>query len=313
VSRLKVGVVGAGNVGATVAQAAALRLQCDVALVDIADGLAAGKALDLSQAMSVEGKSARIEGGTDYALLADSSVVVVTAGVARKPGMSRDDLLAINAGIVKGAAEEIKKRAPNAVVIVVTNPLDVMTWLAWKITGFPAARVMGMAGVLDSARFSCFISRELGVSITDVSAMVLGGHGDTMVPLPRYTTVSGVPITDLMSAETIAKLSQRTRDGGAEIVALLKTGSAYYAPGGAAAMMAECVLLGTRRLLPAAAVLDGQYGERDLCLGVPVILGAGGVEKIIELPLSPDEKTALKKSAESVHQGIAVLRERKIA
>ena len=312
-SRLKVGVVGAGNVGATVAQAAALRLQCDVALVDIADGLAAGKALDLSQAMSVEGKSARIEGGTDYALLADSSVVVVTAGVARKPGMSRDDLLAINAGIVKGAAEEIKKRAPNAVVIVVTNPLDVMTWLAWKITGFPAARVMGMAGVLDSARFSCFISRELGVSITDVSAMVLGGHGDTMVPLPRYTTVSGVPITDLMSAETIAKLSQRTRDGGAEIVALLKTGSAYYAPGGAAAMMAECVLLGTRRLLPAAAVLDGQYGERDLCLGVPVILGAGGVEKIIELPLSPDEKTALKKSAESVHQGIAVLRERKIA
>jgi malate dehydrogenase len=296
-----------------VAQTAALRLQCDVAMVDINEGLAAGKALDLSQAMSVEGKSARIEGGSDYALLADSSVVVVTAGVARKPGMSRDDLLAINAGIVKGAAEEVKKRAPEAVVIVVTNPLDVMTWLAWKATGFPAARVMGMAGVLDSARFSCFISRELGVSITDVSAMVLGGHGDTMVPLPRYTTVSGVPITDLMPAEAIAKLAQRTRDGGAEIVALLKTGSAYYAPGGAAAMMAECVLLGTRRMLPAAAVLEGQYGERDLCLGVPVILGAGGVEKIIELPLSADEKAALKKSAESVHQGIAVLKERKIA
>ena len=312
-SRAKVGVVGAGNVGATVAQAAALRLQCDVVMVDIADGLAAGKALDLSQAMSVEGKSARIEGGSDYSLLADCSVVVVTAGVARKPGMSRDDLLAINAGIVKGAAEEIRKRAPNAVVIVVTNPLDVMTWLAWKITGVPASRVMGMAGVLDSARFACFISRELGVSITDVQAMVLGGHGDTMVPLPRYTTVSGVPITDLLPAETIAKLAQRTRDGGAEIVALLKTGSAYYAPGGAAAMMAECVLTGSRRMLPVSAVLAGQYGEKDLCLGVPVILGAGGIEKVIELPLSADEKTALKKSADSVHQGIAVLRERAIA
>ena len=312
-SRLKIGVVGAGNVGATVAQTAALRLQCDVVMVDINDGLAAGKALDLSQAMLVEGKSARIEGGSDYALLADCSVVVVTAGVARKPGMSRDDLLAINAGIIKGASEEIKKRAPNAVVIVVTNPLDVMTWLAWKVTGFPANRVMGMAGVLDSARFACFISRELGVSITDVQAMVLGGHGDTMVPLPRYTTVSGVPITDLLPAETIARLSQRTRDGGAEIVALLKTGSAYYAPGGAAAMMAECVVLGSRRMLPVSAVLDGQYGEKDLCLGVPVILGAGGIEKIIELPLFADEKAALKKSAGSVHEGIAVLKERKIA
>jgi len=313
VSRPKVGVVGAGNVGATAAQMAAMRLQCDVAMVDIADGLAAGKALDLSQAMSVEGKSARIEGGSDYALLDGCSVVIVTAGVARKPGMSRDDLLAINAGIVKGAAEEVKKRAPNAVVIVVTNPLDVMTWLAWKITGFPARRVVGMAGVLDSARFSCFISRELGVSITDVSAMVLGGHGDTMVPLPRYTTVSGVPITDLMPAGTIEKMAQRTRDGGAEIVALLKTGSAYYAPGGAAAMMAECVITGLRRLLPASAVLEGQYGERDLCLGVPLILGANGVEKVVELPLSDAERAALKKSAESVHQGIAVLRERKIA
>jgi len=312
-SRLKIGVVGAGNVGATVAQTAALRLQCDVVMVDINDGLAAGKALDLSQAMLVEGKSARIEGGSDYALLADCSVVVVTAGVARKPGMSRDDLLVINAGIIKGASEEIKKRAPNAVVIVVTNPLDVMTWLAWKVTGFPANRVMGMAGVLDSARFACFISRELGVSITDVQAMVLGGHGDTMVPLPRYTTVSGVPITDLLPAETIARLSQRTRDGGAEIVALLKTGSAYYAPGGAAAMMAECVVLGSRRMLPVSAVLDGQYGEKDLCLGVPVILGAGGIEKIIELPLFADEKAALKKSAGSVHEGIAVLKERKIA
>lgn len=312
-SRPKVGVVGAGNVGATAAQMAAMRLQCDVAMVDIADGLAAGKALDLSQAMSVEGKSARIEGGSDYALLDGCSVVIVTAGVARKPGMSRDDLLAINAGIVKGAAEEVKKRAPNAVVIVVTNPLDVMTWLAWKITGFPARRVVGMAGVLDSARFSCFISRELGVSITDVSAMVLGGHGDTMVPLPRYTTVSGVPITDLMPAGTIEKMAQRTRDGGAEIVALLKTGSAYYAPGGAAAMMAECVITGLRRLLPASAVLEGQYGERDLCLGVPLILGANGVEKVVELPLSDAERAALKKSAESVHQGIAVLRERKIA
>ena len=312
-SRLKIGVVGAGNVGATVAQTAALRLQCDVVMVDINDGLAAGKALDLSQAMLVEGKSARIEGGSDYALLADCSVVVVTAGVARKPGMSRDDLLAINAGIIKGASEEIKKRAPNAVVIVVTNPLDVMTWLAWKVTGFPANRVMGMAGVLDSARFACFISRELGVSITDVQAMVLGGHGDTMVPLPRYTTVSGVPITDLIPGETISRLSQRTRDGGAEIVALLKTGSAYYAPGGAAAMMAECVVLGSRRLLPVSAVLDGQYGEKDLCLGVPVILGAGGIEKVIELPLSADEKASLKKSAASVHEGIAVLKERKIA
>ena len=312
-SRPKVGVVGAGNVGATVAREAAFRLQCDVALIDIAEGLAAGKALDLSQAMSVEGRSARIEGGTDYALLADCAVVVVTAGLARKPGMSRDDLLAINAGIVKGAAEEIRKRAPNAVVIVVTNPLDVMTWLAWKVTGFPASRVLGMAGVLDSARFACFISRELGVSITDVQAMVLGGHGDTMVPLPRYTTVSGVPITDLLSAEAISRMTQRTRDGGAEIVALLKTGSAYYAPGGAAAMMAECVLKGSNRMLPASAVLDGQYGEKDLCLGVPVVLGSRGIEKVIELPLTGEEKTALKKSADSVRQGIGVLKERKIA
>ena len=312
-SRHRVGVIGAGNVGATAAQMAALRLQCDVALVDIVEGLAAGKALDLSQAMSVEGKSASIVGGSDYALLDGCEVVVVTAGVARKPGMSRDDLLSINAGIVRGAAEEIRKRAPNSVVIVVTNPLDVMTWLAWKVTGFPATRVMGMAGVLDSARFSCFISRELGCSIADVQAMVLGGHGDTMVPLPRYTTVSGVPVTDLLSGEGISRLAQRTRDGGAEIVALLKTGSAYYAPGGAAAMMAECVLNGSRRMLPAAAILDGQYGEKNVCLGVPVILGSGGIEKVVELPLSGEEKAALKKSADSVREGIAFLVERKLA
>jgi len=312
-ARPRVGVIGAGNVGATVAREVAAAGIADVALVDIVEGLAKGKALDLAQSLALGGSSSGISGGTEYSLLDGCAAVVVTAGIPRKPGMSRDDLLATNAGIVKAAAEEIRKRAPGAAVVVVTNPLDVMTYLAWRVTGFPAARVAGMAGVLDSARFAHFVSAELKVSASDVRAMVLGGHGDDMVPLPGHTTVDGIPLPELLSADAIAKLADRTRGGGAEIVSYLKTGSAFYAPGAAAALMVSCILRDEKRMLPASAVLDGQYDERDLCLGVPVVLGAGGVERIVELPLTPGARASLKKSADSVRAGIKVLRERGFA
>ncbi len=312
-SRRKVGVVGAGNVGGAVAHRLAVRGAADVVLVDVAEGLAEGKALDLAQSMAVEGSGSRISGGTDMGLLRDCDVVVITAGIPRRPGMSRDDLLATNAGIVKGVAGSIRELAPRAVVIPVTNPLDVMTYLAWKVTGFEKARVVGMAGVLDAARFAHFIGAELGASVEDINAMVLGGHGDSMVPLPRHTTVAGVPLPELMPPEHVSALARRTRDGGAEIVKLLRTGSAFYAPGAAAAMMAECVLAASDRLMPASAILDGEYGERDLALGVPVILGAGGIRRVVELPLSAEEKAALGKSAAAVREGIGVLQSRGLA
>ncbi len=309
-SRPKITVVGAGNVGATVAHQILMHEIGDVALVDVVEGMPQGKALDLAESTPVEARGVLAEGSNDYAVMKGSAVVVITAGIARKPGMSRDDLLATNAGIVKAAAAQVKALAPDAIVLVVTNPLDVMAYLAWKVTGFPKARVFGMAGVLDSTRFAYFVSRELNVSPKDVQAMVLGGHGDTMVPLPRYTTVSGIPITDLLPPDAIERLAKRTRDGGAEIVSLLKQGSAFYAPGSSVAVMVKSLLRDEKRLLPGAAMLDGEYGERDVCLGVPVVLGQGGVERIVQLKLSPDEQAALHKSAEAVREGLKVLRDR---
>jgi malate dehydrogenase len=309
-NRAKVAVIGAGNVGATVAARLVADEVADVVLVDVIEGMPQGKALDLAEATPVGGTSVDVSGSNDYGAIALSDVVVVTAGIARKPGMSRDDLLATNAGIVKSAAEQVRAKAPGAFVVVVTNPLDVMTYLAWKVTGFPRARVFGMAGVLDSTRFAYFVSRELGVAARDVAAMVLGGHGDTMVPLPRYTTVSGIPITDLLSPEAIATLVARTRDGGAEIVGLLRQGSAFYAPGAAAAAMVKSLLRDEKRLLPAAAILEGEFGEHDVCLGVPLVIGAGGAERIVELKLTHEEKAALRKSADAVREGIGVLRAR---
>jgi malate dehydrogenase len=309
-ARPKVAIVGAGNVGATVAHQLLMHETADVALVDVIEGMPQGKALDLAESTPVEGRTVLVEGANDYGAVAGADVVVITAGIARKPGMSRDDLLATNAGIVKGAAEEVAKRAPHAFVIVVTNPLDVMVYLAWKVTRFPRERVFGMAGVLDSTRFAYFVSRELDVSPRDVTAMVLGGHGDTMVPMPRYTTVAGVPITDLLPADAIARLVTRTRDGGAEIVSLLKPGSAFYAPGSSVAAMVRSLLRDEKRLLPGAAILDGEYGERDVCLGVPIVIGARGVNRIVSLKLTAEEQGALRKSADAVREGIRVLRER---
>jgi malate dehydrogenase len=296
----KVSVIGGGNVGASAALYIAERGVADVTLVDIVEGLPQGKALDLLQSRSVRGFDSKIVGTNDYRDIAGSDVVLMTAGFPRKPGMSRTDLLKANAAIIDAAAAAIREHAPNAVVICVTNPLDAMTWLMWKRTGFPPARVMGMAGVLDSARFCCFIAEELGVSPADVQAMVLGGHGDSMVPLPRYTTVSGISLPDLLPADRIEALVKRTANGGAELVALLKTGSAYYAPAASAAQMVEAVLLDRKRLLPAAAYLDGPYGLKNVYCGVPVKLGAGGVEQILELKLSETELAALQKSAADV-------------
>jgi malate dehydrogenase len=278
-----------------------------VVLVDIVDGVPQGKGLDLREARSVRGYDSPVAGTSDFADIAGSDVVLVTAGFPRKPGMSRTDLLLKNAEIVGSVAGNIKKHAPDAFVVVVSNPLDVMTYHMMKQTGFPANRVVGMAGVLDATRFRCFIADELGVAATDVHAMVLGGHGDSMVPLPRYATVSGVPITDLLDDAAIARLVDRTAKGGGEIVALLKTGSAFYAPAASAAQMVEAILLDTKRFLPAAAYCDGQYGVKDVYVGVPVILGAGGVERIVELPLSEGELEKLRASAKEVAAAIAEL------
>ena len=303
----KIGVVGAGNVGASAALYAAEAELGDVVLVDILEGVAKGKALDLLEAGPVRGYDSYVEGSGDLRALAGCDLVIVTAGLPRKPGMTRLDLLKANADIVRGVAEAIKKHAPNAIVICVTNPLDVMTYLTYRITGFPRERVMGMAGVLDSARFRTFLAEEIGVSVEDVHAMVLGGHGDTMVPLLRYSTVSGIPVENFIQKDRLAEIVQRTRDGGAEIVKLLQTGSAFYAPASSAVQMAESILRDKKRLLPAAAYLDGEYGQRDLYLGVPCILGSRGVEKIVELELTADDQAALAKSAEEVRKGIADL------
>jgi malate dehydrogenase len=307
-ARPKISVVGAGNVGATVAQYAVERELGDVVLVDILEGIPQGKALDLLQAGPIHRYDSRLAGAQGYDETADSDVVVITAGMARKPGMTRDDLLFKNADIVGGVVDQVAARSPNAILILVTNPLDAMVQLAWKRSGFPPERVIGMAGVLDSARFRTFIARELDVSVENVTAFVLGGHGDTMVPLPRYSTVAGIPITDLLPPDRIQALVTRTANGGAEIVGLLKSGSAYYAPGAATIEMVEAILRDKKKILPCAAYLNGQYGVKGLYVGVPVKLGRAGVEHIIEIKLTPDEQAAFQKSAGAVRELVEKLK-----
>jgi malate dehydrogenase len=303
----KITVVGAGNVGASCAIYAAEAELGDVVLIDILEGVAKGKALDLLEAGPVRGYDAYVEGSGDLRAMQGSDLVIVTAGLPRKPGMSRQDLLKANADIVRGVAEAIKQHAPKAFVILVTNPLDVMAYLTYRITSFPRERVIGMAGVLDSSRFRTFLAEEIGVSVEDVQAMVLGGHGDTMVPLLDFATVSGIPVRNFIKPERLAEIVQRTRDGGAEIVKLLQTGSAFYAPASSAVQMAESILRDKKRLLPVAAYLQGEYGMRDLYLGVPAILGSKGIEKIVELELDSADQAALAKSADEVKKGIADL------
>ncbi len=300
--RPKITIVGAGNVGATAAHWVAAKELGDIILIDIIEGVPQGKALDLYESGPVEGFDSRVIGTNDYKDTEGSDIVVITAGIARKPGMSRDDLINTNAKIVGEVTDQVVKASPDCVLIVVSNPLDVMVTVAHRRSRFPRDRIMGMAGVLDSARFRTFIAIELGVSVEDVSACVLGGHGDSMVPLPRYSTVSGIPITALMKPDRIESLVQRTRDGGAEIVNYLKTGSAYYAPGAAIAQMVEAVIKDKKRILPCAVLLQGEYGQKDLFMGVPVKLGGGGMEEIIELDLSPEEKAAFDKSADHVRE-----------
>ncbi len=301
--RKKVTVVGAGHVGATLAQRIAEACLADVVLVDVVEGVPQGKGLDLAEAGPVLGYDSRITGTNSYDETGGSDIIVITAGLARKPGMSRDDLLAANGKIVKDVAAETGRRSPKAVIIVVTNPMDVMAFVAMKASGFPRERVVGMGGVLDSARFRTFIAMELGVSVENTHAFVLGGHGDAMVPLPRYSTVAGIPITELLSKEAIAKLVERTRNGGAEIVSLLKTGSAYYAPSAATLEMVEAILLDKKKILPCSAFLEGEYGVTGTFAGVPVKLGAGGIEHVVEISLMADEKAAFMKSAEAVRSG----------
>ena len=298
----KVTVVGAGNVGATAAQRLAEKQLCDVVLVDIVEGVPQGKALDLTEAAAIEKHDSHLTGTNGYDETTDSDIVIITAGIPRKPGMSRDDLISTNAGIMKNVTQEVASRSPDATIIVVSNPLDAMCHVAYDTCGFPKQRVIGMAGVLDSARFRAFISMELNVSVENTHAFVLGGHGDTMVPLPRYSTVAGIPITELLAKDRIDALVERTRNGGAEIVALLKTGSAYYAPASAAVEMAESILKDKKKILPCAAYLQGEYGIQDLFIGVPVKLGAAGIEEIIEITLTEEEQQALQKSAEAVQE-----------
>jgi malate dehydrogenase len=308
-SRAQVTVVGAGNVGATAAQRIAEAGLADVVMVDIVEGLPQGKALDLAEAGPVVGHDSRIVGTNDYADTSGSDVVVVTSGLARQPGMSRDDLMMKNAGIVRSVVEQAVANSPDAILIVVTNPLDAMCHVALEASGFPRERVIGMAGVLDSARFRTFIAQELGVSVTSTSAFVLGGHGDTMVPLPRYSSVGGVPITELLDTDQIERLVQRTRDGGAEVVALLKTGSAFYAPAASVAQMVDAILNDRRTVLPCAVYLQGEYGIDGLFVGVPVKLGRRGIEEIVQIELSDDERTAFDASAAAVRELVETLRQ----
>jgi malate dehydrogenase len=306
-SRNKVTVIGAGNVGATTAQRIAEAGLADVVLVDIVEGLPQGKGLDLAEAAPVVGHDARVIGTNDYADTAGSDIVVVTSGIARKPGMSRDELMTTNAGIVRGVVTAAAAQSPNAILIIVTNPLDAMCHVAMEASGFPRERVIGMAGVLDSARFRTFIALELGVSVEDTHAFVLGGHGDTMVPLPRYSTVAGIPITELLAADRVQALVDRTANGGAEIVGLLKTGSAFYAPAAATFEMVDAILRDRKRVLPCATLLGGEYGVDGLFVGVPVVLGAGGMERVIEIHLSDDEQAAFQRSAAAVRELVEVL------
>ncbi|HMM40797.1 MAG TPA: malate dehydrogenase [Thermomicrobiales bacterium] len=298
--RGKVTVVGAGMVGGVAAQELAKRDYADIVVVDIVEGMPQGKSLDLMQAGPVVGYDSTVTGANSYEDTVGSDVVVITSGIARKPGMSRDDLLRTNMGIVKSVTEQVVAASPDCVIIVVSNPLDAMCHAAFDAAGFPKERVLGMAGVLDSARYRTFVAMELGVSVEDVQALVLGGHGDTMVPLPRYTTVSGIPITELLPEDRITALSERTASGGAEIVSLLKTGSAFYAPGNSAAEMVDAIMLDKKRVLPCSVLLEGEYGIDGLFVGVPVKLGADGVEQIIELTLSESENAALQSSANAV-------------
>jgi malate dehydrogenase len=298
----KVTVVGAGNVGATAAQRLAEKELCDVVLVDIIEGVPQGKSLDLTEAAPIEKHDARLTGVNTYEATAGSNIIIITAGIPRKPGMSRDDLLGTNAGIMKKVTEQVAKLSPDAVIIIVSNPLDAMCHVAFDASGFPKERVLGMAGVLDSARFRAFIAMELNVSVENTHAFVLGGHGDTMVPLPRYSTVAGIPITELLPQDRIDAIVERTRTGGAEIVSLLKTGSAYYAPASAAVEMAESILKDKKKILPCAALLQGEYGIEDLFIGVPVKLGAAGIEEVIQIKLTEDEQAALNRSAAAVQE-----------
>jgi len=306
--RTKISVVGAGNVGATVAQLVAYKELGDVVMVDIIEGLPQGKALDLLEAGPVEGYDSQVTGANNYEATADSHIVVITAGIARKPGMSRSDLINTNANIVRGVTEQVVKYSPEAHLIVVSNPLDAMVHLAKHVSGFPKNRVVGQAGVLDSTRFRTFIAQELKVSVEDTQAFVLGGHGDSMVPLPRYSTVAGIPITHLLPKETIDRLVQRTRDGGGEIVNLLKSGSAFYAPGASVVQMVEAIVKDKKRILLCTAYLEGEYGLRNIYFGVPVKLGAAGVEQIIEIELTAEERSALQASAKEVEDTIQQLK-----
>jgi malate dehydrogenase len=308
--RNKVTVIGAGNVGASVGQKVALKELADVVLVDVIEGVPQGKGHDMLESGPVEGYDVRIVGSNGYDETADSDIVVITAGFPRKPGMSRDDLLMANYEVVKAATEQAVKRSPNAILVLVTNPLDAMCWTALQVSGFERERVIGMAGVLDTARFRTFIAEELDVSIENVTAMVLGGHGDTMVPLVRFTNVSGIPISELTDQATIDRLVQRTRDGGAEIVKYLKTGSAYYAPSASAVEMVESILKDKKKVLPCAVYLNGEYGIKDLFVGVPVKLGRRGVEKVYEIKLDSNEQAALKKSADAVQELVSVLKQK---
>ncbi len=308
--RRKVTVVGAGNVGANTAQKIAAKELADVVIVDVVEGIPQGKGLDMLESAPVEGYDVSIVGANGYEDTANSDIVVITAGFPRKPGMSRDDLLLANYEVVKSATEQAVKHSPNAILILVTNPLDAMCWTALKTSGFPRERVIGMAGVLDTARFRTFIAAELNVSFENVTAMVLGGHGDTMVPLVRFTNVSGIPLSELTDQETIDRLVQRTRDGGAEIVKYLKTGSAYYAPAASTVEMVESILKDKKKVLPCAVYLKGEYGLDELFVGVPVKLGRDGVEKIYEIKLESAEKAALQKSADAVKELVAVLKQK---
>lgn len=307
IKRRKLTIVGAGNVGATAAHWAASKELGDIVLVDIIEGVPQGKGLDLMEASPVEGFDSNIIGTNDYKDTADSDVVIITAGIPRKPGMSRDDLVNTNYKIVSSVAENIAKYSPNAIIIVVSNPLDVMAYTAYKASGFPPNRVFGMAGVLDSARFRTFLAMELGVSVEDVSALVLGGHGDSMVPVLSCAFAGCIPVTKLIPADRLEEIVQRTRQGGAEIVNYLKTGSAFYAPSASAVQMAEAVLKDKKRILPVAAYLNGEYGAKDIYTGVPCIIGANGVEKILEIELTPEEKAALDKSIEAVRNLMKVV------
>jgi malate dehydrogenase len=312
-ARNKIALVGAGQIGGTLALLAGLKELGDVVLIDIAEGIPQGKALDLAEAAPIEGFDGAMTGSNDFAALAGADVIIVTAGIARKPGMSRDDLISINAKVVRSVGENIKKHAPGAFVIVITNPLDVMVWVMREASGLPAHRVVGMAGVLDGARLRYFLAEEFGVSVEDVTAFVLGGHGDTMVPLLRYSTVAGIPVPDLVkmgwtTQDKLDKIVQRTRDGGAEIVALLKTGSAFYAPAAAAITMADSYLKDKKRVLPCATLLSGEYGVDGIFVGVPVVIGAKGVERIVEIELDAEERAGFDKSVQAVKTLMDVVR-----